>query len=114
MPTTLAPIEFYKVRVRFITTEEGGRQGPIRPTFASYRPDLTMSGGAFHGAVFMDAPNEIALGEDVEVEIAFWCCKSHHDFEPGDTFYLHEGPRRVAEGTILQKGVKQYTRPDED
>jgi hypothetical protein len=61
----------------------------------------------------MDAPSEIVPGDQVDVEISFWCCKSRHQFNPGDTFYLHEGPRCVAEGTILQKGVKQYVRPDE-
>lgn len=112
MPTTLDPIEFYRVRVRFLMTDEGGRRGPVYWTFGDYRPDLTMDGGTFHGAVFMDAPKEIAPGDQADVEIAFWCCKSHHEFNLGDKFYLNEGPRRVAEGVILQKGVKQYTRSD--
>jgi translation elongation factor EF-Tu-like GTPase len=107
----LKPIEFYKVRVGFLTTEEGGRRGPVRWTFASYRPDFKMGEGNFHGAVFMDAPSEIAPGDQAEVEIAFWCCGSRHGFNLGQTFYLHAG-RRVAEGTILEKGVKQYVRPD--
>ena len=108
----LEPIEYYRVRVRFLTTEEGGRKGPIPWKFASYRPDFTLDGRTYHGAVFMDSPCEIPLGDETEVEIAFWCCKSHHEFKPGEVFYLHEGPRRVAEGKILQKGVKQFVRPD--
>lgn len=112
MPTTLDPIEFYKVRVKFLLTEEGGRREPIYWTFGSYRPDFTMGGGTFHGAVFMHAPHEIAPGDQADVEIAFWCCESLHEFNPGDMFYLHEGPKRVAEGTILDRGVKQYTRRD--
>ena len=111
MQATLEPIEFYRVRIKFLTTEEGGRDGPIQWTFASYRPDFMMSAGPYHGGVFMDSPTEIALGEEVDVEIAFWCCNSHHEFNPDELFYLHEGPRRVAEGRILSKGVKQYVRP---
>ena len=112
MPVMLDPVEFYRVRVRFLTTEEGGRSAPIRWTFANYRPDLTTGGGNFHSAVFMDAPNTIAPGDQADVEITFWCCNSHHQFSPGDIFYLHEGPRRIAEGTILEKAVKQYARPE--
>lgn len=99
-------IEYYKVHVRFLTTQEGGRKGPIHWKFASYRPDFKLGDGFFHGAVFMDAPSEIAPGGQAEVEIAFWCCGSRHDFSVGDAFYLYEGPKRVAEGTILEKGVK--------
>jgi hypothetical protein len=110
-PTVLDPIEFYKVRVGFMSTDEGGRRGPICWTFGAYRPDFIVDGRSFHGAVFMDAPSEIAPGDQVDVEISFWCCKSHHDLNPGDKLYLHEG-RPVAEGTILRKGVKQYARPD--
>ena len=95
MPTLLDPIEFYKVSVRFLTAEEGGRRGPIHWTFASYRPDLMMTGGSLHDAVLMDAPSEIAPGDQVDVEISFWCCNSHHQFNPGDTFYLHEGQRAL-------------------
>jgi hypothetical protein len=112
MPVLLDPIEFYRVRLRFLTAEEGGRRGPIHWTFASYRPDFKIGEGDFHGAVLMDAPSEIALGDRVEVEIAFWCCNSKHEFAPGDAFYQHEGPKRIAEGTILEKGVKRYLRPD--
>ena len=112
MQVTLEPIEFYRVRVRFLTTEEGGRRCPIPWSFASYRPDFRTSAEPYHGAVFMYAPAEIMLGEEVEVEIAFWCCGSHHKFNVDEMFYLHEGPRRVAEGRILDKGVKQYVRPN--
>jgi len=113
MPTTLDPIEFYKTRTRFLTPEEGGRTRPIDWTFGSYRPDFTIGGETFHGAVFMDAPKKISPGDEADVEIAFWCCKSHHKFTPGDAFHLHEGPQQVAEGTILEKGVKRYTRFDD-
>jgi hypothetical protein len=112
MTVTLNPVEFYKVNVRFLTTDEGRRREPLHWQFASYRPDFKIDEGTFHGAVFMDAPREIAPGDHVDVEIAFWCCNSNHGFTPGDLFYLHEGPRRVAEGKILEKGVKQYLRPD--
>ena len=108
----LDPIEFYKVRVQFLTTEEGGRRGRIFWSFANYRPDFKLDAGDFHGAVFMDAPREMAPGDQAEVEISFWCCSSRHAFEPGQTFFLHEGARPIAEGTILAKGVKQYIRPD--
>ena len=112
MPKTLDPIEYYRVRLRFLATDEGGRNGPIHWTFANYRPDFKVSGDVFHGAVLMDAPHEIALGQEVEVELAFWCCDSKHPFRPGDEFYLNEGPKRVEEGTILEKGIKSYVRPD--
>ena len=113
MAVTLDPIEFYKVHVKFLTTEEGGRKETLRWQFASYRPDFKLNEGNFHGAVFMDSPREIAPGDHVDVEIAFWCCNSSHGFSPGDSFYLHEGPRCVAEGRILEKGVKQYLRPNQ-
>lgn len=108
---TLDAIEYFKVNVRFLKSEEGGRRGPLHCQFAAYGPDFTMNGKDFHGAVFMDAPSGIAPGDRVDVEIAFWRCDSHHSFTPGDIFYLHEG-RRIAEGTISEKGVKQYVRPD--
>jgi len=113
MPMTLNPIEYFRVRVKFLTAAEGGRGGPVDGKFGLYRPNITLNGETFHGAVFLASPKEIALGRQTDVEIAFSCCQSTHGFNPGDVFYLHDGPRRVAEGTVLEKGVKQYVRPDE-
>jgi hypothetical protein len=117
MSGILQSIEFYEVDVRFLTAEKGGRNTPL-PQYAAggfggYRPNFRILGTeAFHGSAFAYVSHHINPGDEATVEMVFWCCdRRHPDFVAGNEFELFEGPHKVACGTILSKGLKEYVLP---
>jgi hypothetical protein len=97
---------FVRVRLRLLTTNEGGRQGPI---FDGYRASWDIGNLSESGEwTINDAPllfedcDSLALGETAEARIhpiapEFWT-----DVSAGTRLVMHEGPRVVGYAEVLE------------
>lgn len=105
------PQTFYKARLRFLTAAEGGRHSPILFSPAKYRPIFSFDDDKFYGGTFMVAPAVIEPGAEIEVEFVL-LYQSELPFLVGGTIHVQEGHQRVASGKLIEKGIKQFFRPD--
>ena len=96
---------FFKVRLRLLETEEGGRKGPI---FSDYRPswDLgnTWLGEATinDGRVFLEDRDELAPGAEGLARIEPLACEFWGRVRPGSVIAMQEGKRLVGYATVLE------------
>lgn len=89
-----------KVEVHFLSTKEGGRQGPTRPDF--HRCPLKYQGEFFDCQLMLHDSGPIAPGETRIVPVVFVSPELiKNRLRVGDTFELWEIGKK-AEGTILE------------
>jgi translation elongation factor EF-Tu-like GTPase len=88
-----------RVKLRFLTTVEGGRR---TLAYSNYRPQFFYAG--HHYAVNHKFPKEgVAPGETTEAELTFASPRLlQGHIHQGTTFEIYEGTKKVAEGEILQ------------
>jgi len=91
-----------RARIRFLTTAEGGRMGPV---FGSYRPNHNFydADSMMTAMGFIEIPPDHPwqLGETRDVEM--WLL-THPDvaLAPGREWRIQEGRKLVATGTIVE------------
>jgi translation elongation factor EF-Tu-like GTPase len=97
---------FIRVRVRLLTTEEGGRLGPIAD---GYRASWNLGNRAGKGErMINDAPllleegEWLAPGESADAPIHPLAPEFWTDVSAGDEIAMHEGQRVVGHGQVLE------------
>ncbi|MCL6683422.1 hypothetical protein [Sphingomonas alba] len=90
--------------VRFLSTAEGGRKGPI---FGSYRPNHNFFGPDDRQMTvgFIELPDgvEVHPGHSVEASITLWWWPAlEGQIYPGREWRIQEGSRLVAVGKVLE------------
>ncbi len=87
------------VQLRMLPTQAGGRHDPIaggyRPTFF-FRP----TGGTEGEVELLDQPL-LYPGEEGRARVTLLDADRLGDLAPGTSFFVNEGPRKVAEGKVL-------------
>jgi translation elongation factor EF-Tu-like GTPase len=101
----------FEAELRFLTSEEGGRQGPV---YQGYRPDLRYDGDVNElwmiWPVFIDDVGAVIVGDvplrgkvhaQMYVVVDEMRKTIHRQrLAEGVKFFLHEGPHVVAEGVV--------------
>ena len=86
--------------IHLLRTDEGGRQSFV---FSGYRPNICFGGDVYaDGAVTFSDREKLFPGDTWQVKIRFphpECVNAC--LMTGKTFDIHEGRRKVGEGTIL-------------
>jgi hypothetical protein len=95
-----------EAQVRMRTSEEGGRTLALALEPYRYRPHLVLEGETeYLGVQFESGPPVIALGSGSR--LVMWLMYhphvDYHAVQPGVRFEVREGPRIVADGTVLRR-----------
>ena len=86
-----------EVEVRFLTTDEGGREGPVR---SGYRRVFHFDGTDWGTDQEYPGRDGVTLGETVTGH--YWFIFSPPRVFPGAEFMLREGVRVVARGVVTR------------
>jgi len=94
---------FVRSKIRFLNTNEGGRQTPV---LSGYRPNhviLPSKIGTSVGEINFHFDEKIALGQEVEAEIHFMNLASLVDhIKPDLEWEIYEGPKLVACAKVVE------------
>jgi len=101
------PLIHVKAKIRFKTTEEGGRTGGV---MRGYRPNHVFERQndgnflmAFPGDLQFEEPEVLELGKEYEITVRFlFLFPIEHLIHKGKKWWLHEGANCLGEGEMLQ------------
>ena len=105
------PIEIV-VRLRMLTTAEGGRISPATAIGGQYRPQFSLDDGGSSTSFLVEASDdgrELRPGATATVRGWLLVPEVLGDIQPGLAFVLREGLKVVARGSILQTTVATPT-----
>lgn len=98
------PIEIV-VRLRMLTTAEGGRNNPASAVGRQYRPQFSLDDGRSGTSFLVEASDdgkELRPGATATVRGWLLAPEVLGDIRPGLGFVLREGRKVVARGTIVR------------
>ena len=94
----------FRARLRLLTSEEGGRSGPLASGYRSLFDlgDKTADGDVlpWGGEITLHGVNELAPGGEAVITVRLLMA-THDPLSPGWTFRLLEGKRLVGHGELL-------------
>lgn len=103
------PYHEIETRIRYLTTEEGGRKTPVA---SGYRGQFYYDGNDWDGFQYFPdiAPTEfVELGKEVRVHVRFtyerWEAIHQHKLHVGKSFQVREGSKVVGEGIVTRLDV---------
>ena len=90
------------VRLKLKLEQSGGRHAPFTQ---GYRPHFTVGDGEWLSVTATQCPGPVAMGDeaDVEFELDYHTKVDYSALSIGAEFAMHEGPRVVATGKVLQR-----------
>ena len=97
-------VDEFRARLRLLTSEEGGRSGPLVSGYRSLFDlgDKTAAGDVlpWGGEITLHGVNELAPGGEAVITVRLLMA-THDPLSPGWTFRLFEGKRLVGHGELL-------------
>ena len=97
-------VDEFRARLRLLTSEEGGRSGPLVSGYRSLFDlgDKTAAGDVlpWGGEIMLHGVNELAPGGEALITVRLLMA-THDPLSPGWTFRLFEGKRVVGHGELL-------------
>jgi translation elongation factor EF-Tu-like GTPase len=90
------------VRLKMKPEESGGRHAPFTE---GYRPHFVVSEGEWLGVIATRCTGPVAPSDeaDFEFELVYHPKVDYSPLTVGAEFAMHEGPRVVATGTVLER-----------
>jgi translation elongation factor EF-Tu-like GTPase len=90
------------VHLKMKPEDGGGRHAPFTE---GYRPHFIVDEGEWLGVIATRCPGPVAPGDeaDVEFSLVYHPNVDYSALRVGAEFAMHEGPKVVATGTVLQR-----------